>query len=96
MLPPLIPMTLMMEVGIVFVGNILGLVQLTDSILESGYKRESPLPLEVRLPSDTIDLKKERPPKEDIQNKLNKNCSVCQVESRMCFLNTKFQWIFAG
>ena len=45
-------------------------------------ERESPLPVvlpvEVTLPTG-IDLKKERPPKEDIQNKLNKYCSVCQV-----------------
>ena len=72
-------MTMMMEVG---GGNILGFILLIDYVLlESGYKRESPMPLEVRLPSDNIDLKKERPPKEDIQNKLNKNCSVCQVGS---------------
>ena len=51
---------------------------------EGSFKseRESPLPVvppvEVTLPTN-IDLKKERPPKEDIQNKLNKYCSVCQV-----------------
>ena len=49
---------------------------------ETRYKseRESPIPppVEVILPAG-IDLKKERPPKEDIQNKLNKYCSVCQV-----------------
>ena len=51
---------------------------------EGSFKseRESPLPvvtpIEVTLPTN-IDLKKERPPKEDIQNKLNKYCSVCQV-----------------
>ena len=42
---------------------------------------ESPPPpetMEVSLPV-SLDLKKERPPKEDIQNKLNKFCSVCQV-----------------
>ena len=42
---------------------------------ESPYPREA---LEVNLPA-TLDLKRERPPKEDIQNKLNKFCSVCQV-----------------
>ena len=42
---------------------------------------ESPPPpetMEVGLPAN-MDLKRERPPKEDIQNKLNKFCSVCQV-----------------
>ena len=41
---------------------------------------ESPPPpaMEVSLPAN-LDLKRERPPKEDIQNKLNKFCSVCQV-----------------
>ena len=37
-----------------------------------------PETMEVSLPV-SLDLKKERPPKEDIQNKLNKFCSVCQV-----------------
>ena len=37
-----------------------------------------PAPIEVSLPA-SLDLKRERPPKEDIQNKLNKFCSVCQV-----------------
>ena len=52
---------------------------------EGSFKseREPPVPVvmppvEVTLPTN-IDLKKERPPKEDIQNKLNKYCSVCQV-----------------
>ena len=45
-------------------------------------ERESPPPpetVEVNLPA-TVDLRRERPPKEDIQNKLNKSCSVCQVK----------------
>ena len=37
--------------------------------------------MEVSLPAN-LDLKRERPPKEDIQNKLNKFCSVCQVIDR--------------
>ena len=37
-----------------------------------------PETMEVSLPV-SLDLKRERPPKEDIQNKLNKFCSVCQV-----------------
>ena len=51
---------------------------------EGSFKSEmeSPVPVvqpvEVTLPTG-IDLKKERPPKEDIQNKLNKYCSVCTV-----------------
>ena len=51
---------------------------------ENGFKteRESPPPqppvMAVTMPP-SVDLKKERPPKEDIQNKLNKSCSVCQV-----------------
>ena len=40
-----------------------------------------PEPMEVSLPV-SLDLKRERPPKEDIQNKLNKFCSVCQVRQR--------------
>ena len=51
--------------------------------VENVFKNErvSPPPqpvLEVNLPTG-IDLKKERPPKEDIQNKMNKSCTVCQV-----------------
>ena len=41
----------------------------------------APEPMEVSLPV-SLDLKRERPPKEDIQNKLNKFCSVCQVRQR--------------
>ena len=44
-------------------------------------ENDSPPPpktMEVSLPAN-LDLKRERPPKEDIQNKLNKFCSVCQV-----------------
>merc|ERR1719347_983715 len=53
-------------------------------------ERESPYPpevMEVNLPA-SVDLKRERPPKEDIQNKLNKFCSVCQenFESRKLFI----------
>ena len=47
----------------------------------SKIESESPPPpevMEVNLPA-SVDLKRERPPKEDIQNKLNKFCSVCQV-----------------
>ena len=47
---------------------------------ENVFKNErvSPPVVEVNLPTG-IDLKKERPPKEDIQNKMNKSCTVCQV-----------------
>jgi len=40
------------------------------------------------LPSGGVDLKIERPPKADIQNKANKTCSVCQVtyEARKSFI----------
>ena len=53
----------------------------SESAVMLKTERESPYPreaMEVSLPA-SVDLKKERPPKEDIQNKLNKFCSVCQV-----------------
>jgi len=61
---------------------------------ETGVKseRDSPPPPQQPEPevgvAPEIDLKKERPPKEDIQNKMNKNCSVCQVdfETRKSFI----------
>merc|ERR1719474_1782682 len=61
---------------------------------ETGVKseRDSPPPPQHPEPvvgvAPEIDLKKERPPKEDIQNKMNKNCSVCQVdfETRKSFI----------
>jgi len=59
---------------------------------ESEVKSERDSPTPPQEPdlgvSADIDLKKIRPPKEDIQNKMNKYCSVCQVdfETRKAFI----------